>query len=242
MTKKKWLYTAALVLLVSLILYLYNAFNGNPVSKLISQKGLESYLAEQYPEKVLRVREGHYNFKFGEYSFAVIEIGGDTAQGTEPYEFTVRGFINPKVHWDGIYYSRLDEELMGRLEEQAAQEISAFLKREVEHLIMVSVSLEVLEGHLDPGSGWSKDLPLEKPIGIFVVLDAANRSPEDIFNTAVQIQESLNREGYDYDRVNINANVMGAETGKEATGYLKYALDFEKNSDIKLGDVTEYNQ
>ncbi|WHF45596.1 hypothetical protein QKW34_04115 [Bacillus licheniformis] len=51
MMKKKVLYSVLIVLLVSFVLAAYNAFNGNPVSKKLSQTALEHYLTDRYPEK-----------------------------------------------------------------------------------------------------------------------------------------------------------------------------------------------
>lgn len=53
----------------------------------------------------------------------------------------------------------------------------------------------------------------------------------------------MNKEGYDYESVTINANIFEGEDIKdEEIGYVKYSTSFEKNADIKLKDVEELNE
>lgn len=239
---KKIIYITLVVILIGFVLYAYNEFNGNLVSKYFSEHTLKKYLSEKYPEKELRVNEGTYNFKFKEYAYRVVEIGTvDAEKEPNEYEFNIRGFIMPKVHWDGIRESMLDQEVMDRLGAEGGTELSKLLKPNVPAVKEVEVHVEVLKGQLDTNASWSKDLPFDRPIQIYILLDANQMNKEEVYQTAQTIQKTLNDEGYTYES-NINANQFG-RTGKAAEhGALKYAVYFERDTKIKLGDVEEYNQ
>ncbi|MCY8543081.1 hypothetical protein P9D59_03310 [Bacillus haynesii] len=240
MMKKKILYSVLIVLLVSFVLAAYNAFNGNPVSKKLSQTALEHYLTDRYPEKDLRIDNGLYNFKFAEYVFEVTDTGDQKRK--DPYLFSLRGFIQPEVHTDGIYEENLNEPLMERLGEEAGKEIKTFLSKSINDLKDVHVYVEVLKGKLKNDAKWEKSLRLDKPMEVHILLDAANANRKDVYKTAQKIKRLLNEEGYDYEGVTINANIFDGEDIKdEEIGYLKYSTSFEKNTEIKLKDVEELN-
>jgi len=240
MMKKKILYSVLIVLLVSFVLAAYNAFNGNPVSKKLSQTALEHYLNDRYPEKDLRIDSAIYNFKFAEYVFEVTDTGDQKRK--DPYLFSLRGFIQPEVHTDGIYEENLNEPLMERLGEEAGKEIKTFLSKSINDLKDVHVYVEVLKGKLKNDAKWEKSLRLDKPMEVHILLDAANADRKDVYKTAQKIQRLLNEEGYDYEGVTINANIFDGEDIKdEEIGYLKYSTSFEKNTEIKLKDVEELN-
>src|SRR5690606_24922143 len=97
MSKRKIGYIVVLVVLIGFVLFIYNEFNGSPVSKYISTRTLEKYLEETYPDTELRIDRVYHDFKFGGYGFNVIEIGSVKPDGEGPkkYEFSVRGFWKP---------------------------------------------------------------------------------------------------------------------------------------------------
>ncbi|MFS8630057.1 MAG: hypothetical protein LOD92_02590, partial [Bacillales bacterium] len=57
----KILLFAAMILLIGFVLFFYNAFNGNPVSKFLSKKELQAHLEETYPGREFTVSGGAYN-------------------------------------------------------------------------------------------------------------------------------------------------------------------------------------
>lgn len=177
MMKKKILYSVLIVVLVSFVLAAYNAFNGNPVSKKLSQTALEHYLTDRYPEKDLRIDSGLYSFKFAEYVFEVTDTGDQKRK--DPYLFSLRGFVQPEVYTDGIYEENLNEPLMERLGEEAGKEIKTFLSKSINDLKDVDVQVEVLKGKLNNDAKWEKSLRLERPMEIHILLDAANADRED---------------------------------------------------------------
>ena len=72
---KKWIYVILLILLIVPILFLYQAYNGNPVTKYFSKAALKSFLAETYPDHEYHIRNDFYNFKIGGYTYEVVQIG-----------------------------------------------------------------------------------------------------------------------------------------------------------------------
>ncbi|MBS4218716.1 hypothetical protein KHA96_10370 [Bacillus sp. FJAT-49711] len=240
MTKMKWLYLILIIILVVPILFFYNAFNGNPVWKYVSERSVKLYLKETYPGQEFVIPDGFYNFKVSGYTYDVRKIG-DGQQ--KEYEFNVTGFWKPTVTYDGIYYDNLDLPLMDKLGEEASAELTELLTDKVGRVIEMSVQIEVLKGTYSSDTNWSKDLKLEKPIYIHLIVDATNRSKDDVLKMVRSIQQTLNSEHYNYSGVSFNGNLFDNEViEKDNLGYVKYYVGFEKNSDIKLSDIEEYNQ
>lgn len=237
MTKKKLIYSFFIVVLTGGILLLYNAFNGNPISKFLAKKELKTYLAETYPDEEFYIEDGFYNFKFGSYDFNVVLIGEEDAE----YEVTLTGFIKPEIWYDDIYDSRLDEPLIEKLSREASEEVLELLEKEVDHIVALDVEIEVSQGTYPKDTSWNKSLTLEKPLNFFIVLDSTTKTKEDTLQSAIAIQTLLNEARYDYERVTINGNILDEE-GKEIadTGYVKYALSFGPNTKLKIKDISDH--
>ncbi|MEH7226544.1 hypothetical protein V7112_22340 [Bacillus sp. JJ1566] len=242
MKKRKVFYSVILGVLVLFILFIYNEFNGNPVSKLYSAKVLENYLEETYPNREFRMEEGFYNFKFKTYDFNVIEIGATAPNenGPKKHEFTVRGYLKPYVMLDSIYTENLDQELMEKLSGEAQTEITDLLKQSVPTIKGIVVALEVQKGHYDSNTTWNKDIELEKPLGMHIVLDSTKSTKEDVLTESQVIQKVLNENNYTYEFVTINGNIMddlNAKFAKDDNGYVKYYVSFERDTDLVLKDI-----
>ena len=68
--KKKVLKIIALVIAIALIVgvcWFANALNGNPLSKMLAEKAVVAYLAENYAQTDYYVEKLAYSFKFGNY-------------------------------------------------------------------------------------------------------------------------------------------------------------------------------
>ncbi|MEH7387165.1 hypothetical protein V7147_17385 [Bacillus sp. JJ1521] len=242
MKKRKVIYSVILGLLVLFVLFIYNEFNGNPVSKYYSTKVLENYLEETYPSREFRIEEGFYNFKFKTYDFNVIEIGAPlpNENGPKTYEFNVRGFLKPNVLLDSIYTENLDEPLMEKLSAEVQKELTVLLQQSVPNVKGIDVGLEVQKGNYDMNTTWNKDMKLEKPISIFIVLDSTRSKKEDVLTESQVIQKVLNDNNYTYEYVTINGNIIedqNAEYVKDDNGYVKYYVSFESDTDIKLKGI-----
>jgi hypothetical protein len=237
------------LLLIGFVLYFYNEFNGNPISKYYATKELESYLKETYPKKEFRLDPGSYNFKDKAYSFNVIEIGSATPGGSTPreYDFSVSGFLKPTVQIDGIYIENLDQDLMEKIGKEAREEIKSLLSHDVKNIMSVDVYVEFLKGQYPSDSHWNKSMKFQKPMWMHIYLDATNGTKEQVFESVKKIQASLNKHGYEYDSVNINANVIGDpklmdKSEMKDIGYVKFATSFKKDEVLKLKNIKEFNR
>lgn len=233
MKKKKIIYIIAILVLLIPVLFLYNAFNGNPISKLIAKGTLKNYLEETYPEDEVYLSKGFYNFKFGTYVFDVTMYGDSTGD----YEFEVGGFFSNEVVMDGFYLDHLDESLMKMLGEDARDELKATLGSAVPDILDIEVLIYVLKGTYELDQVWHKDLQMAEPMQIHIVIDGQELSKQDVYERTITIQKILNEEGYDYDRVSINASVP-----YDGDWILKYAVGFNKNGTVKEKDVSEENK
>ncbi|GIN22466.1 YfjL-like protein [Siminovitchia fordii] len=236
MNKKKWIYLALICIIIIPVLFFYNAFNGNPVSKLGSNSVLKKHLEKKYPNKEFHINDGFYNFKIGGYSYEVIQIGNE-----KEYEFEVTGLFMPTVSYDGIYYDHLDEPLIEKWGKEASEEMVNLLKKDVPELLNIDVQVEVLKGKYDTSTQWNKNMKLEKPMYIHMTTDAAGKTKKDIFETMKKIQKRLNDNDYTYDTVTINSNVQDKEyTDKDEFGYVKFSGSFTKEEKIKLNDIEQF--
>lgn len=243
MTRRKWIYTGLLIIVIGFVLVFYNAFNGNPVSKLIAEKNVEKYLSEEYPGRSFNVSKGQYNFKFSEYNFDVIEIGEGIT-----YNFSVRGLFNPYIS-DGIYFANLDEPLMEKLSLEAARALEKVIAKkstsEAAALLNISVQLEVLKGTYSNDVVWSPDLEVEKPPYIHIIINSTNKSAEDVLTSAIVVQAALDDLQYEYDRTTINGNIVDAVDGsdyKSDYGYVKYYVSFNKDTELTIKDIEQYEE
>lgn len=244
MNKKKFFLIVLLVLLIGFVLLLYNAFNGNPISKFLSKKVLEHYLEEMYPEKEYVVDDGFYNFKYSAYGYTVTEIGSaDHAGNSKEYEFNVTGFLKLKVSWDGIYYDNLDQQMANHLSKQIHEELYPLLTSEIDSIHRLEIQLEVLEGKFADNVSWSKELVLDKPMAIYIQFDSTEQTKEDFALAAEQAKNILDEHGYEYEHIIFNGSGFDLDGFREDEyGYLKYAITLEKDETVKIKDVEEENE
>lgn len=239
---KKPLLIAALVLLIGFVLFLYNGFNGNPLSKFLAENELESYLEETYPNQEFTIDDGFYNFKYGGYEFKVTDVGSAAAEGiAKTYDFTVSGFIFPKVHYDEIYIENLDERLARVLNNQFVEEISPMILEKVDSLHYIGTHIEVLKGRYPEGTEWSKDLTFEQPMDIFIQLDSTEQTAKDFLSDSIEIKSILDEQGYNYEKLNFNGIAFDSEVKDEHSYYLKFSVSALKDGEIKEKNIEEHN-
>lgn len=234
----------ALILLVGFVLFLYNGFNGNPVTKFFSKIAVENYVEETYPNQDFHIEDGFYNFKVSGYEFIVREIGAtDSSGNVKEYNFITEGFIFPKVSSDGIYEANLDRKMATRFNNEINEELSPILEKEVPSVRDIEFYIEVLKGTFPDDVAWSKDLELEKPMHVFVQLDASKQSEEDFLAEVEAFRDVLDTEGYTYESIMFNGNIFEMEDTKDSyTGYLKYSIRVYKGEEIKKKDLEKHNE
>lgn len=227
MKRKKWIYALLLFMIIVPILWLYNAFNGNPASKLLAKKTLDNYLVEKYKDIDFTIDEGFYDFKVKGYQFIV-----DDHTEKPPLDFTVTGFFKPKVTNDGIYYANLDQDLIQKFSEQATTELTQLLEEKNITIIDAYIYLEVSEGDEDEQTNWHKELSQTYPMRIELFIDVSQIEVEKFLEIAKIIQIPLNENEYRYDLVNINGNRFD-----NVGGYAVYSVNFEAQQELTLKDV-----
>lgn len=234
-----------LLIIISLFIFsVYNSFNGNPVSKYISQKTLEKYLKQTYSDKNFRIDKGSYNFKFNHYTFKTIEIGAvDEKSGTaKEYNFSVRDGWNPRVSIDPIRESRIDRALSEKFNKEADLEMRKVLLPFVPSIKEVSTNIEVFKGEYTSDTVWNKSFKLDRPLNLHIILEVKNESKEDMLKIAEMIQSKLNEEKYEYSNCTINANIMNNDTDKDMYGYVKYAVSFKMNTQINIKNIRDLSK
>lgn len=95
--KKKVLKIIALVIAIALIVgvcWFANALNGNPLSKMLAEKAVVAYLAENYAHTDYYVEKLAYSFKFGNY---YAHIRSEASMDTQ---FTLYIDMIGNVHFD----------------------------------------------------------------------------------------------------------------------------------------------
>ena len=105
--KKKVLKIIALVIAIALIVgvcWFANALNGNPLSKMLAEKAVVAYLAENYAQTDYYVEKLAYSFKFGNY---YAHIRSETSMDTQ---FTL--YIDMIGN---VYFDTFDDVLRGAI-------------------------------------------------------------------------------------------------------------------------------
>ena len=105
--KKKVLKIIALVIAIALIVgvcWFANALNGNPLSKMLAEKAVVAYLAENYAHTDYYVEKLAYSFKFGNY---YAHIRSETSMDTQ---FTL--YIDMIGN---VYFDTFDDVLRGAI-------------------------------------------------------------------------------------------------------------------------------
>lgn len=72
-----------------------------------------------------------------------------------------------------------------------------------------------------------------------LTLDAAERNEADMLEIARQVQTLLNEAGYDWRSVSLNANLFEVD-GEKDRGPLKYAVKFDRDTELSLGHIEKY--
>lgn len=239
MTLKKWVYLILIIILVGAVLFFYNGFNGNPISKMIAKSTLKNHLESTYPKDEFVIQKDFYNFKDGGYNFYVTKIGDEDQ--TE-YEFIMTGIFGSTVHSDGIYYANQDEQLIEKLQLEASEEITTLLQDVVPEVLEANPLLEVLKGKYPADTHWSKDFKAEKPMYIHIPVDANEFSKEEMLEASILIQKALNNANYKYDHVTINGNIIDKNIEKvkgEDFWFVKYAVGFENDTKLTLKNIEQ---
>lgn len=81
------------IVLICGILFITNAFVGNPISAMLANQAIREYVDEKYPFLDLEIQKASYNFKDGSY------VGKARSETSIDTQFNIY-YRDGKVHWD----------------------------------------------------------------------------------------------------------------------------------------------
>lgn len=208
--KTKALKIAALIIavaLIGMILFITNAFVGNPISSALADKGIKEYVAQNYLDLDLEVEKARYNFKFNEYMarakskssvdthFAIYYRGGKVKR--DDYETYVLGKYNT----------------LSRLEQECSQLIIPILSKIPgleNNRAMVQIDkweYEKVSDDIKLDMKYEKTLPIDMKVNIRADLsDVSLKSMAEILEDSHQI---LRNNGYHFTSYDIFSEYDG---------------------------------
>ncbi len=246
--KTKALKIAALIIavaLIGMILFITNAFVGNPISSALADKGIKEYVAQNYSDLDLEVEKARYNFKSNEYMarakskssidthFAIYYRGGQVTR--DDYETYVLGKYNT----------------LSRLEQECSKLVIPILSKipELENnTTMVQIEkweYEKARDDIKLDMKYEKNLPVDMKVNIRADLsDLSLKNMAEILENSYQIllNNDFRFTAYDifseYDGVIVMINDVTPEDIE--SGELENLLNDAKNYvDPQLDKVIE---
>src|SRR5699024_250191 len=210
---------------------------GDPITKMKSKLMLTDYLAETYPDDEFYISKATYDPEFSNFLYDVVIK--DDPSGKE-YQFEVPGLFSEYELHDGIFYANLDVELGNIFENEAIEEIKSDLKDIAPEIRELEVDIYVLKGKYDTDQTWSKDLDMDKPMFIQMIIDGEGLSKQEVFEVTQAIQKKLNDEGYDYEKVAVNVYVPFKNDWLDEW-IVKYMVDFDPKTMLTETDIEDHN-
>lgn len=179
------------VALIGMILFITNAFVGNPISFALADKGIKEYVAQKYSDLDLEVEKARYNFKFNEYMarakskssvdthFAIYYRGGQVTR--DDYEAYVLGKYNT----------------LSRLEQECSKLVIPILSKIPgleNNTTMVQIDkweYEKASDHIKLDMKYEKSLPIDMKVNIRADLnDVSLKNMAKILEESYQILQS----------------------------------------------------
>ncbi len=176
-----------LVGLVGLVGFIYNEFNGNPVSKYFVKREIQSYLSTNYSDKNLEIVKIEYNSRIKNYSTTV----GLKKEGTE---YSIEK-LEDGSYDDGYYNNEvINPRFSRRMGEELSEIIYKNLKNKVSELSNINVRFEIKGGKYPINMEYTKEIE-EKP-EIIIDLQGSGITQKEFLDKAFLIKEHIISEGY----------------------------------------------
>lgn len=177
------------ILLIGGILFITNAFVGNPISAKIAEKTIKQYIKENYSFLDLQVEKPFYNFKFGEY---VTRAKSRTSIDTN---FNIY-YRNGKVQYDDYESSVLQMfNTIQRLSDEYTDVAKRIIAKELEYEknnTRVMYDRNVYEngnGALQLDIKFDKSLPMDAEVNIGI--DVQDTTLEDIAEILIDAHKAF---------------------------------------------------
>ena len=196
------------LLLVLFLLFLSNAFLGNPFSAWAAQRAAASYAETHYSFLNLTLEKARYNFKFGEY---YIDAKSPSSPDTH---FTIY-YKNGKVRYDD-YESRVLEKFntLQRLTDESSTLVPLALEEESRfqsnHSIVSPKNFwESGQTNPDITLDCSFDINFFQDCGIVIRIEnAAENSVEFMAETLKKAYSLLEEKGYHFEEYNLQSGLF----------------------------------
>lgn len=190
---KKIVLLVILVLIISGLAYVANAFNGNPISKYFAKNEYKKYIEKTYPDTDFEVSRAWYNFKDGNY-------GSEVISASRNLKFNLTK--NTRNGIDDDYRDKpilLDYDNMIRFKDEIVNEINKEIENIGGNEIVKSIysDLSFAQGKYNKDSKFTKDLDEE----IKIQVDLRREQVKDVSNDKV--------------KPSINKNKLYIDKGKE---------------------------
>lgn len=226
------------IVITGSVLFGYNEFNGNFISKQIAKSTLKDYLSEHYPDSNFQFDKGFYNFKFGAYTF-------DVTFYEPPNNWTYTFEVGPKyvpnsIQTKTLHYDSRDEAKSDNWSNQGSHYVkellAAFPIGETHYSIDVPHSFSQTEWTPDVNVIVAPSISIEFPL-------YKGETQEEFLNTVKEIQAALDGGEIRYDTVFLYMDEKVDNRDGKKEGYAsiyyqrKYSLQFQPNSPITLDHI-----
>lgn len=210
----KKIFGVILIILVFLVGFIYNEFNGNPLSKCFAKREISKYISANYSDKDFEVISIGYNFKFHNY-----------AANIESKKENIKFVIDTKgdgKFYDEYYYSySVEQKIARKFGEQLSKILYEELKGKVPDLKAVATSFEIERGKYLFTDEYSKNIKEQPAINIGFVGDQITK--EEFVNKVYLVKEAVIKGGYKPKSFNFNYNAQGDK------GALIYSLNLDES-------------
>lgn len=203
-----------LIVLVSLVGFIYNAFNGNPVSKYLNKKDIQKYISTNYSDKDLEVIKVDYNINIRNY-ITTVQL---RKEGTE---YLIEK-LDDGSYLDGYYNAEvINPRFSGRMGEELSKIIYKDLKDKISELSSVAVKFEIKGGKYPINMDYTREMD-EKP-EILINFQGSSITEEAFLDKVLLVKEEIIRKGYKPRGFHFRYNEPGENSA------LIYSMKLEEN-------------
>jgi len=236
--KKKILAATIAIALIGIILFIANAFVGNPITKKMADKAIKEYVDANYSDLHLKVEGSSYDFKNGSYvGIAKSETSIDT-------KFKVY-YQDGKAQRDDYEFSVLE---LNNTEQRFSDEYSDIVKKivaenlgYVDNTTMVNFDKnehDKIKSTLKLDMKFDKTLPIKTEV--LFRIDLEDYSIERIANFFIDARKALKEEGYEFSKYSLDSTegstyVMVNDVTNEDIDSGELLNLLEKGNDDKSG-------
>ena len=234
---KKKLFILLAIIITGFVLFGFNEFNGNFISKQMAKSTVKSHLDETYADANYQIEKRGYNFKSATYMF-------DVTFYEPPNNWTYTFEVGPKyipttIQTTTLHSDSKDEEKSNIWNTQGAQYVKNLLAGIPVGGVCYFIDVPKQFSQAD----WSPTVDVPVAPSIMMEFPLYNgESKETFLNYAQAIQKALNADGIRYDSVFVYMDEKFDNRDGKKEGYAeiyyqrKYSLQFQANSKITLQD------